>query len=123
MKKTIKVMSASRSEFLSVVIRSMIAHQPEMIMVGDVIDPIKLLHAARRTSVDMVIVTPLETNGMPNICRRLLAKHPRMKIVTLSSKGEAAYLYHSGAGKQRSEELSGQLIFGTIGEAVLPLVS
>jgi DNA-binding NarL/FixJ family response regulator len=114
MKKTIKVMSASRSEFLSVVIRSMIAHQPEMIMVGDVIDPIKLLHAARRTSVDMVLVTPLKANGMPNLCSRLLSEHPRLKIVTLSSKDEAAYLYHSGAGKQRSDEPSGQLIFGTI---------
>jgi DNA-binding NarL/FixJ family response regulator len=94
-----------------------------MIMIGELVDPIKLLHAARRTLVDMVIVTPLKPNGMPNICSRLLAEHPRMKIVTLSSNGEAAYLYHSGAGKQRSEELSGQLIFGTIGEALLPIVS
>ena len=114
MRKRIKVLLASRPKFLSEVIRNMIAHQPDMIMVGDVIDPIKLLHAARRTSVDMVIVTPLKANGMPNMCSRMLAEHPRLKIVTLSSKGEAAYLYHSGAGKQRSEELSGQLIFGNI---------
>jgi DNA-binding NarL/FixJ family response regulator len=114
MRKTIKALLASRPKLLSEVIRNMIAHQPDRIMAGDVIDPIKLLHAARRTSVDMVLVTPLKANGMPNLCSRLLSEHPRLKIVTLSSKDEAAYLYHSGAGKQRSDEPSGQLIFGTI---------
>jgi DNA-binding NarL/FixJ family response regulator len=112
--KKIKALLPSRPKFLSEVIRNMIAHQPDRIMVGDVIDPIKLLHASRRTSVDMVIVTSLKAAGMPNICSRLLAEHPRMKIVMLSLKGEAAHLYHSGAGKQRSKEPSGQLIFGTI---------
>jgi DNA-binding NarL/FixJ family response regulator len=123
MMKNINVLLASRPKFLSDVIQNMIVHQPDRIMIGEVIDPIKLLHAARRTSVDMVIVTPLSSNGMPNICSRLLAEHPRMKIVTLSSNGETAYLYHSGSGKQRSEELSGQLIFGTTGESLLPVVS
>ena len=112
--KKIKELSSSRPKLLSEVIQNMIAHQPHKIMVGDVIDPIKLLHATRKTSVDVVIVTPLKSYGMSNICSQLLAEHPRMKIVTLSSKGEAAYLYHSGAGKQRSDEPSGQLIFGTI---------
>ena len=112
--KKIKVLLPGRPKFLSEVIRNMIAHQPDRIMVDDIIDPIKLLHASRRTLVDMVIVTSLKAAGMPNICSRLLAEHPRMKIVTLSSNGEAAYLYHSGSGRQRSAELSGQLIFGTI---------
>jgi len=115
MMEKIKILAASRPKILSEVIQNMIAHQPDKIMIGKVIDPIKLLHAARKTSVDMVIVTPLNSNGMPNICSQLLAEHPRMKIVTLSANGESAHLYHSGAGKQRSEELSGQLIFGTAG--------
>ena len=114
MMKKINVLIPNRPKLLSEVIQNMIAHQPDRIMVGDVIDPIKLLHATRKTSVNVVIVTPLKAHGLSNICSRLLAEHPRMKIVTLSSKGEAAYLYHAGAGKQRSEEPSGQLIFSTI---------
>jgi len=121
--ENLKVLQAGRPKFLSDVIQTMIADQPDRIMIGEVIDPIKLLHAARRTSVDMVIVTPHRSNDMPTICSRLLAEHPRMKIVTLSSNGETAYLYHSGSGKQRSEELSGQLIFGTTGESLQSLVS
>jgi DNA-binding NarL/FixJ family response regulator len=114
MMKKIKLLLSKRPKLLSEVIQNMIAHQPDRIMDGDVIDPIKLLHATSKTFVDVVIVTPLNAYGVSKICSRLLAKHPRMKIVTLSSKGAAASLYHSGAGKQRSDEPSGQLIFGTI---------
>jgi DNA-binding NarL/FixJ family response regulator len=114
MMQKIKVLLPSRPKFFSEVIRNMITHQPDRIMVGDVIDPIKLLHATRKSSVDVVVVTALKANGVSNICSQLLAEHPRMKIVMLSSKGETAHLYHSGAGKQRSNEPSGQLIFGTI---------
>ena len=51
--KKIKELLASRPKLLSEVIQNMIAHQPHKIMVGDVIDPIKLLHATRKTSVDV----------------------------------------------------------------------
>ena len=108
----------SRPKLLAEVIRDLIEHQPDMIMVGDVIDPIKLLHSARKSSVDVVIVTPLKANCMPEICSHLLVEHPRMKIITLSSKGEAAYLYHSGVGKQRIDEPPGKLIYGVIQEAL-----
>ena len=114
MRKMIKVLLARRPKLLSEVIQNMIAHQPDSIMDGDVIDPIKLLHATSKNSVDVVIVTPVNAYGVSNICSQLLAEHPRLKIVTLSSKGETAHLYHAGAGKQRSDEPSGQLIFGTI---------
>jgi hypothetical protein len=47
-----------------------------MMMVGEVVDPIKLLNATRETAVDVVIVTPLKANGEPKICSHLLAEHP-----------------------------------------------
>ena len=93
--KKIKVMLASRPKMISDVIRNIIERQPDMMMVGEVIDPIRLLYATKETSVDVVIVTPLNSNGEPKICSHLLAEHPTLKVVTLSAKGEAAYLYRS----------------------------
>jgi DNA-binding NarL/FixJ family response regulator len=116
--RKIKVMLASRPKLLSEIIRNMIEHQPDMIMVGDVIDPIKLLFAVRGTAVDVVIVTPLKANGVPKICCHLLTEHPRLKVVTLSSKGETAYLYQSGIPRLRINEPSGQSILGAIREAL-----
>ena len=121
--RKIKIMLASRPKMISDVISNIIGHQPDMTMVGEVIDPIKLLFATRETPVDVVIVTPLKANGEPIICSHLLAEHPRLKIVTFSAKGEAAYLYQSGVHKKCIEEPSGQSILGAIRRALLPVGS
>ena len=55
-----------------------------------------------------------------SICRHLLAEHPQLKIVTLSAKGEAAFLYESNARKKRIDEPSGQSILGAIRESLHP---
>jgi DNA-binding NarL/FixJ family response regulator len=117
----IKVMLASRPKMLSDVIRNLIEREPDMIMVGDVIDPIKLLFAIREIPVDVVIVTPLKANGEPKICSHLLAEHPRLKVVTFSAEGEAAYLYQSDAPKLCINDPSGQLLLDAIRGALLPI--
>jgi DNA-binding NarL/FixJ family response regulator len=119
----IKVMVASRPQMLSDVIRNMIDRQPDMIMVGEVIDPIKLLFAIRETPVDVVIMTPLKVNGEPKICSHLLVEYPSLKVFTLSAKGEAAYLYQSGAPKLRIDDPCGQSILEAIREALMPTSS
>lgn len=117
----IKVMLSSRPKLLSEVIRNMITHQPDMVVVGEVLDPLQLLYATKQTVVDAVIITPLKANGEPKICRQLLLEHPHLKIVTLSDKGEAAHLYQAGFAKQRIEEPSAQSVLMAIREALLPL--
>jgi DNA-binding NarL/FixJ family response regulator len=119
--KKIKVLLASRPKMLSDVIRNMIERQSDMIMVGDVADPIKLLFVIREIAVDVVIVTPLKANGEPKICSHLLAEHPQLKVVTLSAQGEAAYIYQSGAAKLRINDPSGPLLLDAIREALLPI--
>jgi DNA-binding NarL/FixJ family response regulator len=110
----IKVLLSSRPKLLSEVIRNMLEHQPDMEVIGEVIEPIKLLRAVRATLVDVVIVTPLKANGEPQLCRQLLVQHPLLKIVTQSAQGETAYLYQSGVCKQRINDPSAQSILGAI---------
>ncbi|MFQ5770394.1 MAG: hypothetical protein ACE5HX_07655 [bacterium] len=110
-------MLASRPKMLSEVIRNLIEHQQDMEVVGEVLDPIELLIATRTTPVDAIIVTPLDSEGEPRICRRLLEEHPHLKIVTLSAKGEAAFLYESNSRKKRIAEPAGQSILGAIRES------
>jgi DNA-binding NarL/FixJ family response regulator len=121
--KKIKVLLSSRPKLLSEVIRNMIEHQPDMEVVGEVLDPLQLLPASRQTTVDAVIITPLKANGEPKICQLLLEEHPGLKIVTLSANGEAACLYQSGLRTKRIDEPSGQSILGAIREALLPIGS
>ncbi len=118
MNAKIKVLLASRPKLLSEVIRYLVARQPDMEVVSEVLDPIDLLLAVKATNADVVIVTPLPANGEPHICTQLLAAYAQLKIVTQSAKGEAAYLYQSGSPKQRIEEPSEQLILGAIRESM-----
>ena len=114
----IKLLLSSRPKLLSEVIRNIIEHQPDMEVVGEVIDPIELLRVSGETPVDAVIITPLKADGEPKICHQLIKEHPRLKIVTLSAKGEAAYLYQSGVPRLCIDEPSGQSILGAIREAL-----
>lgn len=119
----IKVLLSSRPKLWSEVIRNMIEHQPDMVVVDEVVDPIELLRAARATKVDVVIVTPLKSNGVPKICSHLLAEYPYLKIVTLSARGEAAYLYQAGEGRMCIDEPSEQSILNTIREVLRKITS
>jgi len=104
--RKIKVLLAIRPKMLAEVIRNMVERQPDMEVVSEVLDPIELLLAASTTSVDVVIVAPLNSESEPKICRHLLAEYPQLRIVILSGKGDAAFLYTSGSRKKRIDESS-----------------
>ncbi len=123
MMKRIKVLLSSRPRLLSEVIRHMIEHQPDMELVGEVLDPLQLMGAARETQVDVIIITPLKANGEPKLCHQLLVEHPLLIIVTQSAKGEAAYLYRTGVLKQRIDEPSEMSILFAVREASLMIMS
>jgi DNA-binding NarL/FixJ family response regulator len=115
--RKIRVMLASRPKMISDVIRNIVERQADMLMVGDVIDPIRLLFAVKDTPVDVVIVTPLEVNGEPKICSHLLAEYPQLKIIVLMAGGKAAFLYKSGSRKKRIDEPSADNIVTLIRES------
>ncbi len=114
----IKVLLASRPRILSDVIRNMLERQPDMEVIGEVLDPIELLLTAKARPVDVVIVTPLNAEVEPGICRHLLAEQPRLKIITLEANGEAAFLYESGSRRKRINEPSEESILGAIRESM-----
>jgi len=104
--RKIKVLLAVRPRMLAEVIRNMVERQPDMEVVSEVLDPIELLLAAGTAPIDVVIVAPVDFEGKPKICRHLLAEYPQLKIVTLSGKGDAAFLYASKSRKKRIDESS-----------------
>ncbi len=114
----VRVLLSGRPRLLSEVIRNMIEHQPDMELVGEAADTIGLLRAAGETAVDVVIVTLLDAEGEAQICHRLLAEYPHLRIVTLSAKGETACLYQSGAAGLRIQEPSGASLLDAIRAAL-----
>lgn len=110
----INVMLSSRPKLLSDVMRNLIERQPDMSIVGDVIDPIELIFALRTTFADVVIITPLNANGEPKICGQLLKEHPRLKVLILTPESKEVYIYQSGFDRILIEKPSEQTIFNII---------
>ena len=117
MMKPINVLLSSRPKLLSDVIKNLIADQPDMHVVGEVIDPLQLLGVASEVPVDVIIITPFKGNGEPRLCHQLLEVQPRLVIVTQLSGGSAAHLYRSGAKIRRFESPSPQFLLDSIREA------
>lgn len=107
-------MFSSRPKLLSEVIRNLIERQPDMVVVGEVVDPIELIFALRETPVDVVIITPHKVDGNPRICIQLLKEHPRLKILMLTGDSEALYIYQSGVRRNHIERPSEQVIINVI---------
>jgi DNA-binding NarL/FixJ family response regulator len=114
----IKIMLASRPEMISDVIRNIVESQLDMVLIGEVVDPIRLIYATRDTEVDAIIVTPMNTNGIPRICSHLLAEHPNLKIIVLLAEGKTAFLYESGFSKKYINEPSADTIVNTIRQSL-----
>ncbi len=111
---TIHIMLASRPKMLSEVIKSMVEHQPDMEIIGEVVDPIELLTTGKMQSVDVVIIAPMEIKGEPRICAHLLEKHPFLKIIVLSTESDAGFLYQSNAPVFHIDDPTEQAVFDTI---------
>ncbi|MBN1781231.1 hypothetical protein JW948_08915 [bacterium] len=110
----INVMFSSRPKLLSDVLRNLIERQPDMIIVGEVIDPIELISALRTTPVDVVIITPHKANGMPRLCTQLLNEHLKLRILLITLESTGVYIYQSGSGRKYIEKPSERSILDAI---------
>ena len=119
MKEKIHIMLASRPKMLSEVIKSMIEHQSDMAVIGEVFDPIELLSMPKLSQVDVVIIAPMKVEQEPKICVHLLKKQPYLKIIVLSEETDAGYLYQFDAPAIRIDEPTEQAVFGAIRKSML----
>lgn len=94
--KKIHMILAIQPKIYGEVIRDLIDRQPDMEVVGEVIEPIELLLLMGAKTIDIVILAPLDIAEEPKICRHLLAEYPHLKIVGLTAKGDEAILYDAG---------------------------
>ena len=104
---------------LSEVIKSMIEHQSDMAVIGEVFDPIELLSMPKLSQVDVVIIAPMKVEQEPKICVHLLKKQPFLKIIVLSEETDAGYLYQFDAPAIKIDEPTEQAVFGAIRQSMI----
>ena len=89
--KKIRVLLANRPRMLREVLREIIEDQPDMEVVGEVLDPLDLLMAVRNMKADAVILA-VKDSEEPGLCSHLLAEYPNLAILCLALEGKSAFI-------------------------------
>jgi DNA-binding NarL/FixJ family response regulator len=114
--RKIKVLLAIRPGMIAEVVRHLVAQQPDMAVIGEVMDLTELLPAIRTTGAEVVILTPADSDREPGIGSYLLATYPQLKIMALSAKGDTAVLYQSSSPQKQMADVGEAAILGAIRE-------
>jgi chemotaxis response regulator CheB len=89
----IRVLLVGIRGILGELIYEIVAQQPDMEVVGQLVDDRELLSATRSTRCDAVILGLTEEQVLPAACLELLEAHPGITILTVLMNGSHAFVY------------------------------
>jgi DNA-binding NarL/FixJ family response regulator len=87
----IRIILANYPRIMRELVREIIQRQPDMEIVGEIVDPLHVLLAARETRAEAVIVA-LKNSEDPGLISHLLAECPSLTILGLASQGDDAFI-------------------------------
>lgn len=117
MKKIRILLANNRPRIMREVMRQLIARQPDMEIVAEVLDLSALSRVAEETAADVIIVA-LEDSDALRLGRQLLAEHPDMVILALAATGDAAFIEQVRLGRRDIAEPSEANILRALRRAI-----
>jgi DNA-binding NarL/FixJ family response regulator len=114
--RPIRVVIGAMSGVLAQLVVQSIGEQADMVLLGVAEDRIELL-AAARLGADVVILDAPRVHPPPGVCSHLLSECPELRIVVLSTSGEAATVYWLGLRRRRLRTVSAETLTGAIRRA------
>lgn len=115
-----KVLLANRPKMLRDLLHRSIDSQPDMEVVGEETDPVRLLLRVRETRSDVVVVTLPDSGEDPGICSHLLLEYPGLLVVAVSASRDRAALYRLSIDRQEIEGCRGEALLGALRKACDP---
>jgi DNA-binding NarL/FixJ family response regulator len=107
----------SRPRIMREVMRQLINRQPDMEIVGEVLDLSAVIHTAQETAADVIIIA-LEDFLALGLGRQLLAECPNATILALASQGDVAFIEQVCLGRREIAEPSEANILSALRHAV-----
>ena len=112
----IRVLVGDMSGVLGGLVSRLVEQQPDMVLAGTVRDRLGLL-AAAQAGVDVVILDAPRACPPPGICTHLLSICPDLRILVLSTSGDAAAVYWLGLRRRQLRSVSAETLTGAIRRA------
>jgi DNA-binding NarL/FixJ family response regulator len=112
-----KILLAIGPRLLRKALISLIRRQDDMEIVGEALDPIKLLLALSETQAAVVVMSLEDSDQEPSICSHMLAEYPKLLILALSPNRENGYLMYQRTVKEQFSGASDDEILSAIRKA------
>ena len=84
MEKQIRVLVAIRPRLMRELILNTFSDQPDIEILGEIVDEAKVPDAVDRLSPDFLVLSQDDMNKRPTICDLVLRQHPEVRIVAVS---------------------------------------
>jgi chemotaxis response regulator CheB len=84
MEKPIRVLVAYRPRLMRELILTTLADQPDIEIVGQVVDDADILSSVAETNPDFVVIAQERLDKRPDVCDAVLRLHPEVRIIAVA---------------------------------------
>ena len=96
MEKSIRVLVANRPRLMRETILSTFADQPDIEIVGEVVDDSEIIESVKKTLPNFVVIALDRPGERPRVCDDLLREHPEVRIIAVApAKNYVVYYWAS----------------------------
>lgn len=93
MKKAIRVLVANRPRLMREVILTTFADQPDIEIVGEIVEESKIFEGVRNTLPNFVVIALDHPDKRPAICDQLFREHPEVRVIAVAPEKNFAVYY------------------------------
>jgi chemotaxis response regulator CheB len=93
MEKAIRVLVANRPRLMREIILTIFADQPDIEIVGEVVDDSEIIECVKRTLPNFVVIALDEPGTRPRVCDDLLREHPEVRVLAVAPEKNSVVYY------------------------------
>jgi chemotaxis response regulator CheB len=91
--KAIRVLVANRPRLMRELVLATFADQPDIELVGEVVDDSQIPTTVEQTLPDLLVVALDDPSRRPTICDALLRRYPQMRIIAVAPDANLSVYY------------------------------
>jgi DNA-binding NarL/FixJ family response regulator len=101
--KPIRVLVANRPRLMRELVMATISDQPDIEIVGEVLEESEVGGAVDQTQPDFLIVALDRQDQLPDFCEVILQNHPHTKIIAIASDRNSTVFYWASLRVQSNQ--------------------
>jgi DNA-binding NarL/FixJ family response regulator len=93
MNRAIRILVANQPRLMRELILTTLTDQPDMEIVGEVVDDAEIPAEVAKNSPDLVVISMDESGRRPVLCDTILHKHPEVRILAVAFQKNRSVFY------------------------------